>query len=530
MFLDRIVAQTRLDLEQRKQERPLEEMMRLAMSQPPPRDLLEAIRPGRSKSQVHLIAEVKRASPSKGLLAPHLDPVELARSYEANGAAAISVLTEPHFFLGSPEYLTAIKQAVNIPVLRKDFIMDEYQVYEARAWGADAILLICAILDDRQLRHLLKAAHDHGMRCLVEVHNAGETRRAVEAGAVVIGINSRDLVTFDLNPSLVRELRQLIPADRVVVAESGIHTTTDARRLARYDVQAMLVGESLVKSNDVATQMRSLLQGANESVQVKICGLRTQEHLSAAIDAGADMLGFVFYEPSHRYLAPQQAQALCESMIMNSKKFMGASHPGDEAPVGADLSCPPPIYRPTDLDSRYPGSFVKVHYREPADQTLPDLVGVFVNKDAGFINDVAEQVGLHFVQLHGHESPEFCQQIKRPVLKALHLHTHADKGMVKAYQETTWRILLDTPTPAWGGTGVTHDWSLARNVATELPIMLAGGLTPENVTEAISQVHPWGIDVSSGVETNKQKDVTKIRTFIENVRNVHIRTTHDKEM
>ncbi len=472
MFLDRIVAQTRLDLERRKQERPLEELMRLAIAQPLPRDLLEAIRPGRSKSQVHLIAEVKRASPSKGLLAPHLDPVELARSYEANGAAAISVLTEPHFFLGSPDYLTAIKQAVNIPILRKDFIMDEYQVYEARAWGADAILLICAILDDQQLRRLLKAAHDQHMRCLVEVHNAEETRRAVAAGAVVIGINSRDLVTFDMNPSLVRELRQLIPADRVVVAESGIHTAADARRLARYDVQAMLVGESLVKSNDVAMQMRSLLQGANESVQVKICGLRTQEHLNAAIDAGADMLGFVFYEPSHRYLEPQGVQALWASPIN----------------------------------------------REPTEQRLPDLVGVFVNKDAGFINDVAEQVGLHFVQLHGHETPEFCQQIKRPVLKALHLHTHADKSMIKAYQETTWRILLDTPTPAWGGTGVTHDWSLAHSVATEIPIMLAGGLTPENVAEAISQVHPWGIDVSSGVETNKHKDVTKIRTFIENVR------------
>ena len=472
MFLERIVAQTRLDLEQRKQERPLEEMMRLAIAQPPPRDLLETIRPGRSKSKVRLIAEVKRASPSKGLLAPHLDPVELARSYEANGAAAISVLTEPHFFLGSPEYLTAIKQAVNIPVLRKDFIMDEYQVYEARAWGADAILLICAILDDQQLRRLLKAAHDQHMRCLVEVHNAEETRRAVAAGAVVIGINSRDLVTFDMNPSLVRELRQLIPADRVVVAESGIHTAADARRLARYDVQAMLVGESLVKSNDVAMQMRSLLQGANESVQVKICGLRTQEHLNAAIDAGADMLGFVFYEPSHRYLEPQGVQALWASPIN----------------------------------------------RGPTEQRLPDLVGVFVNKDAGFINDVAEQVGLHFVQLHGHESPDFCQQIKRPVLKALHLHTHADKSMIKAYQETTWRILLDTPTPAWGGTGVTHDWSLAHSVATEIPIMLAGGLTPENVAEAISQVHPWGIDVSSGVETNKHKDVTKIRTFIENVR------------
>ena len=466
MFLDRIVAQTRIDLEQRKRERSLEEMMRLAVAQPPPRDLLETIRPGGS-TQVRLIAEVKRASPSKGLLASHLDPVELARTYEANGAAAISVLTEPHFFLGSPEYLTAIKQAVNIPVLRKDFIVDEYQVYEARAWGADAILLICAILDDQQLCHLLKVAHDQRMRCLVEVHNAGETRRAVAAGAVVIGINSRDLLTFQMHPSLIRELRQLIPPGRVVVAESGIHTAADARRLARYDVQAMLVGESLVKSTDVAAQVHSLLQGANESVQVKICGLRTQKHLNAAIDAGADMLGFVFYEPSHRYIEPPQVQALLQSS---------------------------------------------------PEQSLPDLVGVFVNKDADFINDVAEEVGLHFVQLHGHESPQFCQRIKRPVLKALHLHTREDKGMIKAYRETAWRILLDTPTPAWGGTGVTHDWSLARSIAQEIPIMLAGGLTPENVTGAISQVRPWGVDVSSGVEINKHKDVTKIRTFIENVR------------
>src|SRR5438270_7066765 len=313
MFLDQIVTQTRLDLEQRKQERPLEEMMRLAIAQPPPRDLLEAIRPGRSKSQVRLIGEVKRASPSKGLLAPHLDPVELARSYEANGAAAISVLTEPHFFLGSPEYLTAIKQAVSIPVLRKDFIMDEYQVYEARAWGADAILLICAILDDQQLRRLLKAAHDQGMRCLVEVHNAEETRRAVAAGAVVIGINSRDLVTFEMHPSLIRELRQLIPADRIVVAESGISSAADARQLARYDVQAMLGGESLVKSNDVPSQMRSLFQGANAGTQVKICGLRTHEHLDAAIDAGADLLGFVFYESSHRYIQPEQLQSLLQT-------------------------------------------------------------------------------------------------------------------------------------------------------------------------------------------------------------------------
>src|SRR5216683_275500 len=137
MFLDRIVTQTRADLEQRKGECPLEDLRLRAAEQPTPRDLLEAFKP---RTQVQLIAEVKRASPSKGLLAPHLDPVELARTYEANGAAAISVLTEPHFFLGAPEYLTAIKTAVKIPVLRKDFIVEDYQVYEARAWGADVIL------------------------------------------------------------------------------------------------------------------------------------------------------------------------------------------------------------------------------------------------------------------------------------------------------------------------------------------------------------------------------------------------------
>src|SRR5579859_2032892 len=256
MFLERIVTQTRSDLEQRKRELPLEEVRARAAAQPAPRDLLQVFK---DRSRVHLIAEVKRASPSKGLLAPHLDPVELARTYEANGASAISVLTEPHFFLGAPEYLTAIKEAVSIPVLRKDFIVDDYQVYEARAWGADGILLICALLDDEQLRHLHQTASSLHMRCLVEVHSRAEAQRAIDAGAVIIGVNSRDLVTFEMNPYLIGELRQLIPNDRVIVAESGIHSAADARRLARYDVQAMLVGESLVISNDTPKQMQQLL-------------------------------------------------------------------------------------------------------------------------------------------------------------------------------------------------------------------------------------------------------------------------------
>ena len=474
MFLTRIVTQTQTDLEERKREVPLADLQHQALAQPKPRDLLEAFKP---RSQIHLIAEVKRASPSKGMLAPHIDPVELARVYEANGASAISVLTEPHFFLGSPEYLTAIKRAVSIPVLRKDFIIDEYQVYEARAWGADMILLICAILDDIQLRRLLHVANELHMHSLVEVHTLEEAQRAIDAGAVVIGVNSRDLVTFQMNPYLIGEIRQIIPKDRIVVAESGIHTEADARRLARYDVQAMLVGESLVVSNDVPTQMHMLLHGANSSTQVKICGLRTAEHINTATEAGADMLGFIFHEPSHRFIEPQQVR----SVLQASDSFM----------------------------------------KPPAGQCKPDLVGVFVNKEADYINEVAEQVGLQYVQLHGTETPEFCQQIKRPVIKAFQVHSTVDLEQIKAFQSVVWRLLLDTPTPDWGGSGETHDWELARLVSQTHRLLLAGGLTVENVATAIRQVRPWGVDVSSGVETNRLKDSEKIQAFIKQVRTTH---------
>ena len=481
MFLDRIVTQTRVDLVQRKIDHPLAELQRLAVEQASPRDLVAAFTP---RSRTHLIAEVKRASPSKGMLAPNLNPVELAQTYEVNGASVISVLTEPHFFLGSPKYLTAIKQAVQIPVLCKDFIVDDYQVYEARAWGADAILLICAILDDTQLQHLLSVAHELHMRCLVEVHSREEAQRAVAAGAMVIGVNSRDLVTFKMNPYLIRDIRSIIPANRVVIAESGISSAADARRLARYDVQGMLVGESLVVSNDVPAQMQMLLQGANASTQVKICGLRNPEHIQTAIEAGADMLGFIFYEPSHRYIQPR--------------------HVGETLAVS-----------------------LQTHDSLPAskEQVLPDLVGVFVNKEISFINDVIEEAGLHYVQLHGTESPEFCQQITRPVIKAIPLKTPSDLAQVAHYKDVVWRILLDTPTPDWGGTGIAHDWKLASTIAQETRILLAGGLTPENVAQALQQVSPWGVDVSSGVETHKQKDNSKIRAFIESVRT----TTTKKE-
>lgn len=465
MILEQIVARTRTDLEQRKNAVPLEEVKARAAAQPAPRDALTALR---ARNVVHVIAEVKRASPSKGLLAPDFDPVSLARTYASGGASLISVLTEPHFFQGSPSYLTAIKDAVELPVLCKDFIFDEYQVYEARSWGADLVLLICALLDDEQLCHLLQVAHHLGMRCLVETHNAEEVRRAVRSGAVIIGVNSRDLRTFEMHPALIRDLRPLIPADRVLVAESGIHTAADARRLVRYDIQAMLVGESLVKAGDVSAQLRQLLRGANESVQVKICGLSSEYHIQTALEAGADLFGLVFYKPSHRYVTPRQARDLVQA----------------------------------------PG----------AARAQAEAVGLFVNEEADFVNETALLAGLDVVQLHGNETPDFCHRIQRPVIKAIHMHDASDLGKLQAYRETTWRLLLDTPTPGWGGSGTSHDWSLAHKAAREQLVFLAGGLDAMNVNVAIQQVRPWGVDVSSGVETNKVKDRHKIQAFIEQVR------------
>lgn len=465
MFLDRIISQTRFDLEQRKRITSFEEQQRLAFAQSAPRDFLQALK---LQSKIGLIAEVKRASPSKGTFAPNIDPVELAQIYAANGATAISVLTEPHFFLGSFDYLASIKQAVHAPVLCKDFIIDEYQVFEARAWGADAILLICAILDQIQLQRLLKVAHDLNMHCLVEVHTSAEVQQAIAAGARIIGINSRDLKTFQIHPDLIRELRPLIPKDTVVVAESGIHTSADAQHLARYDVQAMLVGESLVTSQDIPAQIHTLLKGARENVQVKICGLRTTDQILTARDAGVDLLGMMFYKQSSRFIQPQVA-----------KEILKTFEDG---------------------------------------QTSPETVGIFVNEEANYINDIVEHVGLHFVQLHGDESPEFCTRIHRPVIKALRLNEKSEPHLIEKYSQTTWRILLDTPTDMWGGSGKTHDWVLAQTIAQQTPIFLAGGLTPENVGEAIQQVHPWGVDVSSGVETDGKKDIKKIRTFVENAR------------
>ncbi len=253
-ILERIVRWKHDEIERHKHRRPPELVRAEAAMAPRPRDFEAALRgPG-----VALIAEVKRASPSKGLLRHDFDAVGLARAYEANGAVAISVLTDQHFFQGNIGHLQAVRRAVRLPVLRKDFILDPYQVYEARAAGADAVLLIVAALGDTALAELHELARELGMAALVEVHDEAELERALRLSPTLVGINNRDLRTFQVDLNTTARLRPLIPAGTLVVAESGVHTAADVRRLAEMGVDAMLVGEALVRAKDVDAKVQEL--------------------------------------------------------------------------------------------------------------------------------------------------------------------------------------------------------------------------------------------------------------------------------
>ncbi|MDZ4230856.1 MAG: indole-3-glycerol phosphate synthase TrpC [Dehalococcoidales bacterium] len=258
MVLERIVTENRPWLETRKRDFPLAELQRMALELSPPLDMAAALR----GDGIRLIAEVKKASPSRGLIRADFDPVEIARIYTANGAAAISVLTESLNFQGSLGYLRSIREALGndrLPLLRKDFIVEPYQVYEARAYGADALLLIAAILEYEKLSELLELSHELGMKCLVEVHNEAEMEIALKSQARIIGINNRDLRDFSVDLAVTGRLRPLVPGDRIVVSESGIKDRCDVEWLRNLGVDAVLVGETLMSAPDIAARMKELL-------------------------------------------------------------------------------------------------------------------------------------------------------------------------------------------------------------------------------------------------------------------------------
>lgn len=444
-------------------------LARETLQRDPRRDFLAAVAGGRSGRQPRLIAEVKRGSPAAGTFGLGVDAAAQAERYAAGGAAAVSVVTESGHFRGDPGDLARVRAAVPLPVLQKDFIVDPYQVYEAVVLGADAILLIAAILTPEELGDLLALARQLDLAALVEVNTPAETEAALAVGARLIGINNRNLRTFAVDLATTEELVPLIPPSVTVVGASGVRSVADAARVAAAGVDALLVGESLVRSGDPTGMVRTLLEAAAAASRlwVKICGITDEEGARAAVNARADAVGFVFAESPRRT---------------------------DPAAAGA-------------IAAQLPAHVARV--------------GVFVDAPAGHILTAARQVGLTHVQFHGRNGHAQLAAAAAAGLITIQAVRVKDEASLKAaWDSPADLILLDaySPTKA-GGTGQTFPWSWAVELAAHRPVVLAGGLAPENVADAVRTVGSWGVDVASGVEQAPgRKDPPRVAAFVRTAR------------
>ena len=257
LILDKIYSHKLKEVEENKKLFPIKILKEMCNNSPAAENFSEAIK---RNNGIRVIAEVKKASPSAGIIREDFNHINIAIEYEANNASAISVLTDKEFFMGDIKYLTEIKDTVNIPVLRKDFIIDIYQIYEARAAGADSILLIARLLTKEQIDMFLSLARDLGMECLVEIHDLNELKKVLETNAEIIGINNRNLDTFETDLDTTLQLYPLIPEEKITASESGIKTRDDVRRLAEIGIDAILIGETLMRSKDIHFKMKELFE------------------------------------------------------------------------------------------------------------------------------------------------------------------------------------------------------------------------------------------------------------------------------
>jgi tryptophan synthase beta subunit len=481
--VEEIAARRREDIREEMARLSLDDHLAIAEATPPPRPVLERLAaPG-----LHLIAEIKRSSPSAGrIAAPDEDIVARARAYEAGGAAAISVLCEPHWFGGSVDDLRAVRAAVSIPVLAKEFVVEEIQLPHLRAAGADLVLLLAVLHSQERLADLVERALEIGLEPLVEAHDERELEQALATKARLIGINNRDLRTLVVDTDRAIRLRALVPDDRLVVAESGVRdpATVAAWRAAGLD--AALVGEALVRAGDPAAAARSYVAAghppadpANRAATafVKVCGVTDAEGVLAAVRSGADAIGLNLVPGTPRELRLEEAVAL--------------------ARVARSLSTSPPAI-------------------------------VAVTADAGRrrIAEIVVALDPDAVQFNGDEDAAELAAAGRPAWKALRVAGGDDAAAVVGRAHVfldagAERILLDAAGGAHpGGTGMRVATELAAAVAREVPVILAGGLDPANVAGALRDVPAIGVDSASGTERpavagqRRTKDPLRVASFV----------------
>ena len=474
MILDTIVEATKIRVAKEKQVESPEAVKAAALALPS--DTGFPFEAALRQQDFNFICEVKKASPSKGIIAEHFPYLDIAKEYEVAGAAAISVLTEPDFFKGDKKYLQEIASTVKIPVLRKDFIIDEYQIYQAKVWGASAILLICACLDVPTLTKFRELADSLGLSSLVEAHDENEVQMAIDCGARIIGVNNRNLKDFTVDVQNSVRLRNLVQDDVIFVSESGLETPEDIQVLRDNNIGVALMGETFMRSPNKVEKLAYLYGPTYYTPKVKMCGISKVETIPAIVDAKPDYMGLVF-ATSKRQVTVEQAKILIEEL---HKQCIN-------------------------------------HY----DIKVVKTVGVFVNETLDNLVRIADTANLDAVQLHGDEDEAFIQSLKErtnvEIWKAVQIRSAAD---VEKWIDSSADILLFDAyhKDERGGTGEVFDWSSLD--AFERPFMLAGGIDSTNVARAIRTVRPYGIDISSGIETNGMKDDKKITAFTKIVKSI----------
>ncbi len=462
-----------------------------------------------------LMAEIKRASPSKGIISLKTCAPAQARKYAAAGASVISVLTEPEWFKGSIDDLRAVRQAlqgyVNRPaVLRKDFIFNEYQILEARLAGADSVLLIVKMLEKDQLVRLYRYSLSLGMEPLVEVNNESEMQEAVDLGAKVIGVNNRNLTSFDVDLNTTSRLVEMVPEETFVCALSGISEAKDVDSYKANKVGAVLIGEALMRAEDPGRCVQDLL-GSEESksneqkpLLVKVCGIRTEKAADAAIHAGANLIGMILAPGRKRCVSDDDAHAISQLVKRErDKRFRSGESFENILPKGT-----------RDYFSLFEHIFA-------ANQLGPLLVGVFQDQPLEYVLTKQRQLDLDVVQLHGLEPLEWASLIPVPVIRAF---KPGDIGIASMGYHAL--PLLDS---GRGGTGKRLDSQKVVETLEKhenLRVMLAGGLNEENVKSVIEEMGPIGdrvigVDVSSGVEDESGvQDPNKVRGFVSTAKKV----------